>query len=163
MSTRQWTGINAPERDSAYSHGLRTARHWQGRQEQRVYMSHQRFCKVINAPKSTGIPFHSSPIQLLFLQLIPLMRVTRVCSKKQSLLLLFRRAVDFWMLILSMENNSWNPRCQYKLWNSSANLQITREVNLEHKANHLVIQFLHTELVTQLCWSTALRWLFPGM
>lgn len=50
------------------------------------------------------------------------------------------------MLILSMENNSWNPRRQYKLWNSSADLQIPRKVNLEHKVNNLVIQFLHTEL-----------------
>lgn len=45
------------------------ARDWQGRQEQRVYMSHKAFHKVIKALKSTGIPFHSSPTA--FLQLIP--------------------------------------------------------------------------------------------
>lgn len=91
------------------------------------------------------------------------MRVIGVCSKKQSLLLLFGITADFQMLVSSMENNSWNPRCQYKLWNSSADLQIPWKVNLEHKLNNLVIQFLHTELVTHLRWSMAFRWLFPSM
>lgn len=66
----QWTGINAPQRDSAYPHPLQTARDWQGGQERGVYMSHE-WLKVIKAPKSTGIHCHSSTVQLLFLKLIP--------------------------------------------------------------------------------------------
>lgn len=154
----QSPGINAPQRHSAYSQPLQPTRKAETKSLRESWV-----IKVIKAPKSTGTHFHSSTVQLLFPKDDLLMRVTRVCSKKQSLLLLFGRTVDFWTLILSMENNPWNPGCQYKLWNSSANLQIPRKANLEHKANHLVIQFLHTELVTHLHWSTAFRWLFPGV